>query len=153
MGNLTTTTTIGAFFAAIASAIQSGASLAAGRVYVVDKLRLQDAAVPNIQIEPVSMIPLSENTGVQVCIVEYKVHAVVKVERDLAGRMTERLVDDRSSFLLANTITGILKGIVDTVSYSKQVFIRMDGGAYDEAEGLTTTAASFKCHLRTLSDG
>lgn len=154
MSNLSATTTIGAFFAALATKIKTDLlwTSAANRVFIVDKLRLQDSAVPNIQIEPISMVPLSENTGVDVCLVEYKIHAVVKVEYDMGGRMTERLVDDKSSFLTANTVVGILVAMADTTTYSRQIFVRMDGGAHDDTLGLTTAAATFRCNVRTLND-
>lgn len=152
MSDLTATTTLAVFFNALASAIETGATLPDNRVYVVDKLRLQDAAVPNIQIEPVSMVPLSPNTGVHVCLIEYKVHAVVKVEYDMGGRMTKRLVGTKSAFLNANFVTAILAAMADTTSYSRQIFVRMDGGAHDDALGLTTAATTFQCHVRIQSD-
>ena len=155
MSNLSATTTIGAFFAALATKIKTDLTWtsAANRVFVVDKLRLQDSAVPNIQIEPVSMVPLAPNTGANTYVIEYKIHAVVKVEYDMGGRMTERLVDDKSSFLTANTVAGILIGMEDTTSYSRQICVRVDGGSHDDTLGLTTSAATFQCHVRTLSDG
>jgi len=153
MANLTATTPIGTFFAAVITRIQSQLTVAAHRVFVVDKLRLQDAAVPNFQIEPVSMIPLAENTGANTCIVEYKVHSVVKVEYDAGGRMTEKLVDNKSAFLQMNTVAAALLGMAETTSYTRQMFLRMDSGAHDEAQGLTTATGHFRCHVRTLSDG
>ena len=152
MSNLSDTTTLALFFDAVALAIETNASLAYNRVYVVDKLRLQDAAVPNIQIEPVSMVPMSPNTGVHTCIIEYKVHAVVKVEYDMGGRMTKKLVGTKSAFLNANFVTAILAAMVDTTSYSRQAWLRMDGGAHDDALGLTTAATTFQCHVRIQSD-
>lgn len=153
MANLTATITIGNFFLGLITRIQSQMTVAANRIFVVDKLRLQDAAVPNFQIEPVSMIPLAENTGVNVCLIEYRVHSVVKVEYDAGGRMTEKLVDSKSAFLQTNTVANALLGMAETTSYSRQIFVRMDGGVYDETHGLTTATGTFRCHVRTLSDG
>ena len=153
MANLTATITIGNFFLGLITRIQSQMTVAAHRIFVVDKLRLQDAAVPNFQIEPVSMIPLAENTGVNVCLIEYRVHSVVKVEYDSGGRMTEKLVDNKSAFLQTNTVADALLGMAETTSYGRQIFVRMDGGVYDETHGLTTATGTFRCHVRTLSDG
>ena len=52
-----------------------------------------------------------------------------------------------------NTVADALLGMAETTSYSRQMFLRMDSGAHDEAQGLTTATGHFRCHVRTLSDG
>ena len=152
MGDLTVSTTLALFFDAVALAIETGATLPGNRVFVVDKLRLQDSAVPNIQIEPISMVTLSPNTGVHVYLIEYKVHAVTKVESDMGGRMTKRLISGKSAFFYVKFVSAILAAMVDTTSYSRQIFLRSDGGAHDDALGLTTAASTFQCYVRMQND-
>ncbi len=148
----TSTTTIGDFFKALATRLSSQMSVAANRCFIVDKLHLQDSAVPNFQIEPSSMIVMGDETGLNVFVLEYKVHAVVKVEYDFARRMTEKLVDNKSAFQEAFNAASALNKYEPTGA-ENQVFLRLENGNHDSQAGLTYATATFRTFLRVLADG
>lgn len=153
MSDITATTTLGAFFSAIAGRVATQLSYAANRVFVVDKLRLQDSAVPNIQIEPVSLTALGDMSGLNGSAIEYRLHAVVKVEYDFAKRMTESLVDNKSAFLTVNAAAAALVGYVPNTGSSEQVWVRLDGGAHDDLTGLVSASATMRSFVRIMADG
>jgi hypothetical protein len=153
VSDITATTTLGDFFSAIAGRIASQLSLAGNRVFVVDKLRLQDSAVPNIQIEPVSLTALGDMSGLNGSAIEYRVHAVVKVEYDFAKRMTESLVDNKSAFLTANAAAAALKGYVPNSGSSEQVWMKLDAGTHDDLTGLVSASATMRSFVRIMADG
>lgn len=154
MSDITTTTTLSAFFSSIATALATGLSYSSNRVFVVDRLRLQDSAVPNIQIQPISLSAVGDQTGLNVCAIEYRVHAVVKVERDVANRMTESLVGGRSAFLVANSAANLLRGHVPTgAGASNQVFMRLENGEHNDVEGLSSASAVMRSYIRLNDDG
>jgi len=148
----TSTTTIGDFFKALATRLSSQMSLSANRCFVVDKLHLQESAVPNFQIEPSSMVIMGDETGLNIFVLEYKVHAVAKVEYDFAKRMTERLVDNKSAFQEAFNAASALNKYEPTGA-ENQVFLRLDNGTYDAETGLTYATATFRTFVRVLADG
>lgn len=152
MSDITATTTLGAFFSAIAGRVATQLSYASNRVFVVDKLRLQDSAVPNIQIEPVSLTALGDMSGLNGSAIEYRLHAVVKVEYDFAKRMTESLVDNKSAFLTVNAAAAALVGYVPNTGSSEQVWIRLDGGAHDDLTGLVSASATMRSFVRIMAD-
>lgn len=153
MSDITATTTLGAFFSAIATKIATELSYASNRVFVVDKLRLQDSAVPNIQIEPVSLTALGDMSGLNGSAIEYRLHAVVKVEYDFAKRMTESLVDNKSAFLTANAAAAALVGYAPNSGSSGQVWMRLDGGSHDDLTGLVSASATMRSFVRIMADG
>lgn len=152
MSDITATTTLGAFFSAIAGRVATQLSYASNRVFVVDKLRLQDSAVPNIQIEPVSLTALGDMSGLNGSAIEYRLHAVVKVEYDFAKRMTESLVDNKSAFLTVNAAAAALVGYVPNTGSSEQVWVRLDGGAHDDLTGLVSASATMRSFVRIMAD-
>ena len=152
--SITTTTTLQAFFSGIASTIATALAYSTNRVFVVDRLRLQDSAVPNIQIQPVGMSAVGDQSGLNVCAVDYKVHAVVKVERDFAQRATESLVGARSAFFVANIAANALRLYTPAGSgASNQVFMRLEIGEHNESEGLTSACATMRSFVRLNDDG
>lgn len=153
MSDITATTTLGAFFSAIAGRVATQLSYAGNRVFVVDKLRLQDSAVPNIQIEPVSLTALGDMSGLNGSAIEYRLHAVVKVEYDFAKRMTESLVDNKSAFLTVNAAAAALVGYVPNTGSSEQVWVRLDGGSHDDLTGLVSASATMRSFVRIMADG
>ena len=153
MSSITASTTLGAFFSAIAGQIATQLSYAGNRVFVVDKLRLQDSAVPNIQIEPISLSAAGDMSGLNVSLIDYRVHAVVKVEYDFAKRMTESLVDNKSAFLTANAAATALIGYVPNTGSSEQVWMKLDAGAHDDTTGLVSASATMRSFVRIMADG
>jgi len=151
----TSTTTIGAFFAAIAARLQSQLSMAANRCFVVDKMMLVNSAVPNFQIEPSTLIIMGEETGLNVFAVEYKVHAVVKVEYDFDGKKDEQLTKAtgaKGAFQRAFDAASALNKHEPTGA-ENQVFLRLDNGGVDETTGLAYATATFRSYVRVLADG
>jgi hypothetical protein len=153
VSNVSTTTTLGDFFASIATQIKTALGYSSNRVFVVDRMRLQESAIPNIQIEPVSLTPLADNVGLNACQIEYRVHAVVKVEYDFAKRFTEALVDNKSAFLTANSVAEALRGFIPGTGSSSQVFMKLDSGAHDDATGLASASVTMRSFIRILADG
>lgn len=153
MSSITASTTLGAFFSAIAGRIATQLSYAGNRVFVVDKLRLQDSAVPNIQIEPISLSAAGDMSGLNVSLIDYRVHAVVKVEYDFAKRMTESLVDNKSAFLTANAAAEALIGYVPNSGSSEQVWMKLDAGTHDDLTGLVSASATMRSFVRIMADG
>lgn len=161
--SVTASTTLETFFAALATRINSQltAALSGTRVFVVDKLRLQSSIVPSIQIEPMSLQAIGEQSGMNAMVLEYKVHAVVRVEFDLGDRQTKRLLTDgtigtnpRGAFPLAFAVANGLKGwSMTNESSDAQVFLRVEGGMADDLEGLASAYAQFRTMLRVISDG
>lgn len=150
---ITATTTLGAFFSSIATQLSNQLSYAQNRVFVVDKLSLQDSAVPNLQIQPMSMTAVANNTGLNVCDIQYRIHAVVRVERDFAKRQTERLIDDRSAFLVANSAANALRNFKPNTGSSNQVFVSLEDGAYDELTKLGSASVTMRSYIRLNDDG
>jgi len=152
----TATTTIEAFLADIATRLTGAPSaMAANRCFVVDRLRLVDTAVPNYQIEPSSMVIIGEETGLNIFLVDYKVHAVVKVEYDFDGKQTQRLTKatgQKGAFQLALEAAVRLNKHEPTGA-ENQVFLRLDNGGVDEATGLGHATAHFRSYLRVMADG
>jgi hypothetical protein len=153
VSSITASTTLGAFFSAIAGRIATQLSYASNRVFVVDKLRLQDSAVPNIQIEPISLSAAGDMSGLNVSLIDYRVHAVVKVEYDFAKRMTESLVDNKSAFLTANAAAEALIGYVPNTGSSGQVWMKLDAGTHDDMTGLVSASATMRSFVRIMADG
>ena len=162
--SVTASTTLETFFAALSARIvaQLPATLAGTRAFVVDKLRLQSSAAPSIQIEPLSIQTIGEQSSVNAMTMEYKVHAVVKVEFDLGKRETKRLLGDapgvgtmpRGAFPLAVAVaSGISGWAMTNASSSAQVLLRVEGGAHDDGEGLASAFAHFRTMLRVMNDG
>jgi len=151
----TNTTTIEAFFSAIATRLQSQLSMAANRCFVVDKMMLVNSAVPNFQIEPSTLIIMGEETGLNVFAVEYKVHAVVKVEYDFDGKKGEQLTKAtgaKGAFQRAFDAASALNKHEPTGA-ENQVFLRLDNGGVDETTGLAYATATFRSYVRVLADG
>lgn len=149
------TTTIEAFFAAIATRLQGQLSVAANRCFVVDKLRLVDSAVPNFQIEPSALVIMGEETGLNIFVVEYKVHAVAKVEYDFDSKQTQRLTKatgQKGAFQQALDAASALNKHEPTGA-ENQVFLRLDNGGVDETTGLAYATATFRSYVRCLADG
>jgi hypothetical protein len=162
--SITASTTLETFFGSIVTRLSSGigVTFATGRIFVVDKLRLQNAPVPNIQLEPISLSTLGEYAGVNAMALEYKAHAVVKVEQDIDNRSTRSLLANapmagvlpRGAFPLAVQIASTLQGWEPDATWGDaQVLLKVEGGIHDEVEGLTTAYAHFRTMIRVLNDG
>lgn len=148
-------TTIGAFFAAMAARLQGQTGLENYRCFVVDKLRLQESSIPNLQIEPVSMTVMGDETGLNIFVMEYKVHAVVKVEYDFADKQTQRLTKatgQKGAFQMAYDAAAALNKYEVTGS-ENQVFMRIDNGGVDDTMGLAYATATFRTFVRVMTDG
>lgn len=133
----------------------TGASTASNRVMVVDRLRLQDGAVPNLQIEPLSLQAIGEYTSMNVMVFEYKVHAVVKVELDIGERSQKRMVGDSSkgAFTWAVRVADRLIGYKPNDGSEAQSFMRLENGTHDDVAGLASAAAQFRTMVRLMNDG
>ena len=137
------------------------ATVASNRVFVVDRLRLQDGAVPNLRIEPLSIQAIGEYSSMNVMAFEYKVHAVVKVELDQGQRAQKRMVGDKpvggaypkGAFKWATDVADRLIGYKPDNGSESQVFMRLENGTHDDVEGLASAAAQFRTMLRLMTDG
>lgn len=131
------------------------------RVFVVDKLRLQDAAVPNLQIEPLSLAAIAEYSSMNVMSFEYRVHAVVKVELDQGQRAEKRMVGNtpvgenypKGAFTWAVAVADRLIGYKPNNGSDAQVFLRLESGQSDDVEGLASASAHFRTMVRLMTDG
>lgn len=133
---------------------------ASNRVMVVDKLRLQDAAVPNLQIEPLNLSAIGEYSSMNVMAFEYKVHAVVKVELDQGERSQKRMIGDapvggypKGAFVWAVKAADRLIGYKPNTGTEAQTFLRLENGTHDEVAGLASAAAQFRTMVRLMTDG
>ena len=134
---------------------------ASNRVFVVDKLRLQDGAVPNLQIEPISLQAIAEYSSMNIMAFEYKVHAVVKVELDQGQRSQKRMIGDspgggaypKGAFKWATDVADRLIGYKPNTGSESQVFLRLENGTHDDVEGLASAAAHFRTMVRLMADG
>lgn len=161
--SISASTTLETFFAAVVTRLTAamGTTIASGRIFVVDRLRLQNSAVPNIQLEPVSLVTLAEYSGTNAMALEYKAHVVVKVEQDIGKRETRSLLADaptagvfpRGAFPIAMLVASTLQGWEPSATWGDaQVLLRVEGGTHDELEGLTTAFAHFRTMIRTMND-
>ena len=148
-------TTIGAFFSAVATRIASQLSLAANRVFVVDKLKLLDSNVPNFQIEPVSMNIMADEVGVNAFFLDFRVHAIAKVEYDFAGKTTQKLTratSAKGAFQYATDVASALNKY-EATGASNIVIMSIIAGGVDEVTGLSHATATFRTMLRVFADG
>jgi hypothetical protein len=150
---ITASTTLDAFVTSIRTRLATQLSFAQNRVFLVDKLRMSDSAVPNLQIELMSLTAVADNTGLNVSTIEYKVHAVVKVEKDFGKSSTQRLSDTKSAFLVARNAANALRLWKPDTGSSNQVWTRLDSGSHDDAAGLASASASFRSFIRLMDDG
>lgn len=164
--SITATTTIHTFFDLIkdrlASVLKSGDTTAKNNIYVVDKLRLQNPAVPCIQIEPVSLGAIGEHSAMNVMSLEYRVHAIVKVEQDFGKGSEQAMLGEgtttsgaaaRGAFAMAVAIADRLIGYKPNTGSESQVFLRLENGGNAELEGLTHASAYFRTMVRLFADG
>lgn len=133
---------------------------AINRVMVVDRLRLQDTAAPNLQIEPLSLNAIGEYSSMNVMAFEYKVHAVVKVELDMGERSQKRMVGEglggsltKGAFPWAVRVADRLIGYKPNNGSEAQVFLRLDNGTHDDVAGLASASAQFRTMVRFMADG
>jgi hypothetical protein len=162
--SVTASTTLASFFDDIVDVISDGStSFQNARAFVVDKLRLQSSAVPCFQIEPISLQTIGEQSGMNAMVLEYKIHAVVKVEMDYGKQPSQRLISDsirsgedlpKGAFPMALAIADRLRVMQGVGSgYDAQVLLRVEGGASDDLEGLTSAYAHFRTMIRINGDG
>lgn len=123
------------------------------RIFMVDRLRLQIASFPNLQVQMLSMVPLAPNNGINCCVIEYKIHVVTKVEYDMGDRLTERLVGGQSSYYNATLIANKMRTMPTGTAYSRQMFVGIQDGAHDDKAGITSASVQFKTYLRNMNDG
>lgn len=132
------------------------------RVMIVDKLRLHDSAVPNLQIEPVSLQAIAEYSSMNIMAFEYKVHAVVRVELDMGNRSQKRMVGQVDlatdalpvgAFEWAIKVADRLIGYKPNTGTESQVFLRLENGTFDDGAGLASAAAHFRTMMRLMADG
>lgn len=148
-------TTIGTFFAAVATRLQSQLSVAANRVFVVDKLRLIDPNVPNFQIEPVSMTIMADESGTNAFYLDFRVHAVTKTEYDYSDKPTQKLVRataQKGAFQYAADAASALNKY-EATGASNIVIMSLINGGVDLTTGLSHATATFRTMLRVFSDG
>lgn len=148
-------TTIGAFFSAVSSRLQSQLSVAANRVFVVDKLRLIDPNVPNFQIEPVSMTIVGDEVGVNAFYLDFRVHSVTKTEYDYSDKPTQKLTKATSAkgaFQYATDVANALNKYVATGAENIVIMSIINGGV-DITTGLSHATTTFRTMLRVFSDG
>jgi len=159
--SITTSTTLESFFASMVTRIQSQlpATIASTRIFVVDRLTLQSGVVPSIQIEPLNLTTIGENSGMNAMVLEYRIHVVVRVELDLGKRDTKRLLMDgstgilpRGAFPLAFEVAKTLAGFDPSTGVDAQVLLRVENGQHDDIEGLASAFAQFRTMIRTVSD-
>ena len=159
--SITTSTTLETFFASMVTRIQTQlpASIASTRIFVVDRLTLQSGVVPSIQIEPLNLTVLGENSGMNAMLMEYRIHVVVRVELDLGKRDTKRLLTDgstgvlpRGAFPLAFEVAKTLSAFDPSAGVDAQVLLRVENGQHDDIEGLASAYAQFRTMIRTVSD-
>jgi hypothetical protein len=148
-------TTIGAFFTAVATRLQSQLSVAANRVFVVDKLRLIDPNVPNFQIEPVSMNIMADESGTNAFYLDFRVHAVTKTEYDYSDKPTQKLVratSQKGAFQYATDVAGALNKY-EATGASNIVITSLINGGVDTTTGMSHATATFRTMLRVFADG
>lgn len=138
---------------------QISATIASTRIFVVDRLTLQSGVVPSIQIEPLSLAVIGENSGMNAMVLEYRIHAVVRVELDLGKRDAKRLLMDgsagilpRGAFPLAFEVAKTLAEFDPSAGVDAQVLLRVENGQHDDVEGLASAFALFRTIIRTVSD-
>ena len=94
-------------------------------------------------------------------LLEYKVHAVVRVNLDLGKRETKTLLSDpisggnpRGAFPLVFAVaSGIVGWAMENTSSDSQVLLRVDSGMMVDIEGLASASAQFRTLIRVISDG
>jgi hypothetical protein len=148
-------TTVGAFFTAVATRLQSQLSVAANRVFVVDKLRLIDPNVPNFQIEPVSMNIIADESGTNAFYLDFRVHAVTKTEYDYSDKPTQKLVratSQKGAFQYATDVAGALNKY-EATGASNIVITSLINGGVDTTTGMSHATATFRTMLRVFADG
>jgi len=138
---------------------QIPATIASTRIFVVDRLTLQSGVVPSIQIEPLSLAVIGENSGMNAMMLEYRIHCVVRVELDLGKRDAKRLLMDgstgnlpRGAFPLAFEVAKTLAAFDPSTGVDSQVLLRVENGQHDDVEGLASAFALFRTIIRTVSD-
>lgn len=164
--SVTGTTSLHTFFDLIkdrlAPVLKTAEAVARNNIYVVDKLRLQNPAVPCIQVEPVSLASIGENSAMNVMSLEYRVHAIVKVEQDFGKGSEQAMLGEgtttsgaaaRGAFTLAVKIADTLIGYKPNPGSECQVFLRLENGGNAELEGLTHASAYFRTMIRLFQDG
>ena len=164
--SITASTTLQAFFTSIkntlAPVLHAGDTVAGNSIFVVDRLRLQNMAVPCLQLEPVTITSMGENSGMNIVHFEYRVHAIVKVELDFGKGSEQALLAEgsttsgaaaRGAFALAVEVVSALIGTKPSAGSEVQVFMRLENGGGADLEGLTTASATFRTMLRLTNDG
>lgn len=146
----------------LASVLKSTDTTAKNNIFVVDKLRLQNPAVPALQIEPISLQSIGENSAMNAMHLEYRVHTVVKVEQDFGKGSEQAMLGEgattsgaaaRGAFALAVKVADTLIGYKPNTGSEAQVFLRLENSGAHEMEGLTTASASFRTMIRLMNDG
>ena len=148
-------TTIGTFFLAVRTRLQSQVSVAENRVFVVDKLTLIDPNVPNFQIQPVSMNIVADESGTNAFYLDFQVHAVTKTEYDYANKPTQKLVratGAKGAFQYAADAASALNKY-EAAGASNIVIMSIVNGGVDTATGLSHATATFRTMLRVFADG
>lgn len=164
--SITNTTALHTFFDLIkdrlASVLKTGATTALNNIYVVDKLRLQNPAVPCLQIEPLTLQIIGENSAVTAMNLEYRVHAIVKVEQDFGKGSEQAMLAEgpttsgaaaRGAFAMAVAVAERLRSYKPNDGSDAQVFLRLENGGNAELEGLTHASAYFRTMVRLFADG
>lgn len=164
--SISDTTNLHNFFDAIknrlAHVLHSGDSVARNNIFVVDTLRWQNSAVPALQVEPVSLVSIGEQSAMNVMVLEYKVHAIVKVEQDFGKGSEQAMLGlgpttsgaaARGAFVLASAVADRLIGYKVNDASDVQVFMRLERGENNDMEGLTSASAYFRTMIRLFSDG
>ena len=148
-------TTIGAFFLAVRTRLQSQLSVAENRVFVVDKLRLIDPNVPNFQIEPVRMIVMGDECGLNAFQLDFSVHAVTKTEYDYSDKPTQKLIratPEKGAFQYATDAASALNKYEATGAANIVIMSIINGGV-DTTTGMSHATATFRTMLRVFADG
>lgn len=163
---ISATTNLNAFFGSLknrlAHLLHENDATARNNIFVVDALRFQNTAVPALQIEPVSLVSIGEQSAMNVMVLEYRVHAIVKVEQDFGKSSDQAMLGlgptssgavARGAFTLATAVADRLIGYKVNDASEVQVFMRLERGENNDVEGLTSASAYFRTMIRLFADG
>ena len=164
--SISANTTLMTFFDLIkdrlATVLKTGDTTAKNNIFVVDKFRPQNPAVPAFQIEPLTLQSIGEQSAMNAMHLEYRVHAIVKVEQDFGKGSEQALLADgtttsgaaaRGAFALAVKAADRLIGYKPNDACASQIFMRLENTGHMDLEGITTAAASFRTMIRLMNDG
>lgn len=153
---ITTLESFSYLYTTLKDAVTDGFVMSPDRFVAVDKLNFNLTTIPNIQFQITEATPLSENSGVMVMSVIYKLHVVSRSNRDIVFNQTAATVGDftnESVFLMAATAMEIVKAIPATNGLSNHVPLKIEQAVYEESKNLVSIAVAFKTFIGVVSNG